>query len=186
VSLTSTSGSASPLVEGTPIADFEVIWDGRLSTSTAPRDLSQGRWLRGQGVNAIVNLDDRMWDYAQFGFEGFLWAALGSDSVPTDLEAVGFLEFIQVRDNQPAHISSARSDRRALMVALLRYAIDGWSIDSALAEATRLNNGVPLSLGQVQWLLNWAATHLPGSSSVSSRSTDSTLSPTTSTVARTA
>lgn len=161
--LATTVQAAPVLIAGTPIADFQVIWDNLFSISGVPLDDSQWRWLRGQDVNTVVNLDDGMYDFAQFGFESFLWLPLGADGAPTDVEAEDFLEFIQDSDNQPAHISSAAGDRKATMVALLRFAIDGWSLESALAEAQRLNQGAALSPGQIQWLLGWAATHLPGS-----------------------
>ncbi len=177
VSQTLEAAPTSVLVVGTPIADIEAIWDGLLSTSTVPLDDGQWRWLRGQDVNTVVNLDDHMFDVAQFGFESFLWVPLGADGAPTEVEAGRFLKFIQVRDNQPAHISSATSDRRATMVALLRYAIDGWTIDNALAEGQRLNGGAVLSSQQVQFLLGWAATHLPGSHRLSWGSTAWTLGP---------
>ena len=149
--------------EGTPIADFEPIWAGRLWTSTVPRDDGQWRWLRRRDVTTIVNLDQNTYDLKRFAFDSFLWVPVGAGAVPADAEAQRFLKFIQVRDNQPAHISSGTSDRRALMVGLLRYAIDGWTMDRALTEAQRLNQGVPLAAGQVQWLQDWAARNAPGS-----------------------
>jgi hypothetical protein len=49
------------------------------------------------------------------------------------------------------------------MVALVRYAIDGWTLDRALAEGRRLNGDADLSSQQVEWLLGWATRHPPGS-----------------------
>jgi hypothetical protein len=61
------------------------------------------------------------------------------------------------------------------MVALVRYAIDGWAIQRALAEGQRLNGGAPLAREQVEWLLGWAGRHLPGSHRLNRQSTrDST------------
>src|SRR3989449_6448836 len=157
-----TSAGAS-LLDGTHVAGFEVIWAGRLSTSETPADDSQWSWLRGQGVNTIVNLDAVMYDFAKYGFESFLWMPVGAGEAPTDEGAKSFLKFIQSCDNAPAHISGGARDGRATLVALLRYAIDAWTIEATLAEGERLNGGVPLSPEQVMWLLGWAATHLPGS-----------------------
>lgn len=151
------------VVDGTPVAEFEVIWGGRLSTSPVPADDSQWRWLRGQGVNTIVNLDGVMFDFGQYAFESFLWMPLGAGEPPTEEGARRLLRFVQQCDNQPAHISGAARDARAAMVTLVRYAIDGWSIEAALAEGRRLNGGAALSPQQVTWLLDWAATHPPGS-----------------------
>jgi hypothetical protein len=163
--LASLIGVAAPAasVAGAPAAEFHVIWDGLLATSQVPADDSQWQGLRGNGVNTIVSLDDRMVDVGRYGFESFLWVPLGARAVPTEREAERFLKFIQRRDNQPVHISSAARDGRATMVALLRYAIDGWTMEHALADGQRLNGGAALSPQHVTWLRAWAASHPPGS-----------------------
>ena len=182
--VTATVGRAWAMA-GTSPAEFEVIWDGRLSSSRVPADDSQWAWLRARGVNTIVSLDDTMADVGKYGFESFLWVPLGAGVPSTEVEAERFLRFIQRRDNQPAHISGS-GDRRAVMVALARYAIDGWTIESALAEAQGLNGGAPLASRQVEWLLAWAASHRPGSHRSSLGSTpDPTPSEATSTVTST-
>jgi hypothetical protein len=171
------------LNQGEPAAEFEVIWDGRVSASRTATSSSQWTWLRGKGVSTVVNLDGGMYDLGRHGFDSFLWVRLAAGAAPTNAQAKRFVKFIQKRNNQPAHISSAARDGRATMVALLRYAVDGWTIESALAEGQRINGGVALSAQQVQWLLSWASTHLPGSLRLGTGLTvDATLSGTTSTV----
>ena len=145
------------------VPGFEPIWDGRLSTSDVPASDSQWWWLRRQGVNTIVNLDAVMYDFAQYALESFLWMPLGAGQAPTDEGARSFLKFIQLCDNAPAHIAGGAQDGRATLVALLRYAIDAWTIEDALGEGQRLNGRTALSSEQITWLLGWAATHLPGS-----------------------
>ena len=49
------------------------------------------------------------------------------------------------------------------MAALTRYAIDGWPLDQALAEARSYRDGKDLSKTRLNWLKKWAATHQPGS-----------------------
>jgi hypothetical protein len=98
----------------------------------------------------------------QHGFASFLWVPFQAGAVPTEELAERFLKFIQMADNQPAHISSAASDRRATLVALVRYAIDGWALEAALQEGQRLNHGMALSSQQVEWLLGWAGRYPPG------------------------
>jgi hypothetical protein len=58
-----------------------------------------------------------------------------------------------------------------MLIALLRYAFDAWTIEDALAEGQRLNGGAPLSPERVTWLLGWAAAHSPGSERLNSCST---------------
>jgi hypothetical protein len=166
VAAASTAGTA--LLDGTPVGGFGLIWPGRLTTSEAPKAASQWRWVRGQGVNTIVNLDAVMYDFAQYGFESFLWLPVRAGQAPSDTEAKRFLKFIQSCDNAPAHISGGARRSRAMLVALLRYAIDGWTMEEALREGQRVNRGAPLSPEQVTWLLGWAATHLPGSDRLNS------------------
>jgi hypothetical protein len=150
-------------IEAVPGMDFEVIWEDRLSTAQVPANDSQWRRLRDLGVRTIVNLDEVMYDFGGFGFESFLWVRVGAGRPPTRVRPEIFLRFIQLADNQPAHISSAARDARATMVALLRYAIDGRSLRRALKEAERLNDGNELSDRQVEWLEDWAERHRPGS-----------------------
>jgi hypothetical protein len=160
--------AGTTLVDGTPVPGFGLIWPGRLSSSQPPTAASQWWWLRGQGVNTLVNLDAAMFDFAQYGFESFLWMPLGVGAVPSDEEVRSFLKFIQSCDNEPAHISGGTQEHRATLVALLRYAIDGWTLEDALSEAERLNGGAPLSPEQINWLLGWAATHGSGSERLAS------------------
>ncbi len=162
-SVTAANAAGTSLLDGTPVGGFGLIWPGRLATSDRPATAGQWQWLRGQGVNTIVNLDAVMYDVVQYGFESFLWMPVGAGQTPTGEEAASFLNFVQSCDNGPAHISGGASDVRATLVALLRYAVDGWPTEAAIAEGQRLNGGTPLTQDQVTWLLGWAATHSPGS-----------------------
>jgi hypothetical protein len=177
------SGTMSVSSKLSTVADFEVIWDGKLSISKTPANDGQWLWVRARSVNSIVNLDDRMIDVAQYGFASFLLVPAASGGVPTYQDAERFLTFIQVADNQPVHVTSVARDRRATMVALLRYAIEGWTIQQALAEAQRLASGSGLTARQIEWLLGWAKSHPPGSALRVASTLSSTLSETTSTVA---
>jgi len=95
----------------------------------------------------------------------------GAGQTPAEEGAKSFLKFIQSCDNEPAHISGGARDGRATLVALLRYAVDAWTIEDALGEGQRLNGGVALSPEQVTWLLGWAASHVPGSEQIDSCAT---------------
>jgi hypothetical protein len=161
-----TPGGGS-LPDGVPVPGLERIGE-RLSMSESPASDSQWWWLRGQGVNTIVNLDAVMYDFAQYGFESFLWIPPGTGEMPSEEEVRSFLRFVRSCDNAPLHISGGTSDRRAALVALLWYAIEARSIEEALAEGQRLNGGVPLSPERIAWLQGWAASHQPGSERLAS------------------
>jgi hypothetical protein len=156
------ASAAAAAPSETPAPGFEVLAEGQLSTAELPANEGQWRWLRRQGVDTIVNLDDTPLDVGQHGFASFLWVPFQAGAVPSEELAERFLKFIQMADNQPAHISSAASDRRAIIVALMLYAVDGWTVGEALQEAQRLNHGVALSRQQVEWLLGWAGRYAPG------------------------
>jgi hypothetical protein len=154
----------SIVVEGSPVANYGVIRDGQLSQSATPNDEGQWRWLRARGVNTIVTLDPQRINFGSFGFENFLWMPLDEGAPPTDAQAERFLKFVQDPDNKPVHLQSAGgSDRVATLRALLSYAIDGQTMETALAEARLHNGGKELSDAQEEWLRRWAAAHDPGS-----------------------
>ena len=48
-------------------------------------------------------------------------------------------------------------------MALARYAIDGWPMEKALAEAKTYRGGKDLAQFRVEWLQKWAAAHKPSS-----------------------
>jgi hypothetical protein len=163
VALIAVAAPAAGQSAGAPVAEFEVVWRDVLSMSQAPADDAQQLWLRGRGVATVVILDEAMIDTGRHGFDSFLWVALPAGMPPTAVQAERFLKFIQQPDNQPVHISSSVRETRALMVALLRYAVDGWSLDNALREAQRLNGGSALPALLAQWLQTWAVPRPPGS-----------------------
>jgi hypothetical protein len=46
---------------------------------------------------------------------------------------------------------------------LIRYGIDGWPLDRALAESRTYRSGENLPEERLAWLESWAAKHKPGS-----------------------
>jgi hypothetical protein len=154
-------------VSDAPIANFEVIRNGELSISRMPANASEWQSLMAMGVNSIVTLDDSMVDVAQYGFASFLWVRPGLGGVPSSEGAGRFLTFIQQADNQPIHVVSMNRRRLGTMVALLRYAVEAWKIEDALADGNRVEGGAGLKPHQVAWLRSWAQSHPPGSTATS-------------------
>jgi len=155
---------SSRLLEAVPPAQYGSIWEGQLSHSETPTDRAQWRWLREQGVDTVVTLDSTRVDIGQYNFEGFLWIRLDSGEPPTDVEAERFLKYIQRSEHGHVHLHTAGGyDCIAMMRALVSYAIEGQSMEAALAEARLLNGDNELSPAQVGWLHNWAANHAPRS-----------------------
>src|SRR5439155_515796 len=69
-------------------------------------------------------------------FERYLSLPFKGKEPPTEAEAETFLAFVRDPQHWPVHIHCKEGKyRTGLMAALVRYAIDGWSIDEALAEA---------------------------------------------------
>jgi protein tyrosine phosphatase (PTP) superfamily phosphohydrolase (DUF442 family) len=151
-------------VPGESVPNYSVIWEGKLTRSGQPRD-EGWTWLRGQGVRSIVNFrseeDD---DYHGVRFEHTLWLPITKKNLPTDRDAEEFLAFVRDSRHWPVHIHCEEGrSRSAFMAALVRYAIDGWSLDRALAEARTYRDGKDLAPNYVAWLRRWAAGHTPGS-----------------------
>ena len=145
------------------LPNYGVIWEGKLTRSGQPS--AEGwRWLRGQGVRSLVtfrgedDIDDRV------RFRHALWVPFTKRTPPTDDEAEEFLTFVRDPSHWPLHIHCEHGrDRTGLMAALVRYAIDGWSLERALAEARTYRDGEDLAPLYVAWLRRWAADHPRGS-----------------------
>ena len=167
-------GLAGRVVTGAPrgeappsIPSYGVIWEERLTRSGAPRDEAGWTWLRTHGVRSVVNFrflpeDKEASERARF--EHYLSLPFKGKEPPTEAEAETFLAFVRDPQHWPVHIHCKEGRyRTGLMAALVRYAIDGWSIDDALAEARRYTRGKDLYARGVDWLRRWAADHEPGS-----------------------
>src|SRR5438552_13055490 len=103
-------------------------------------------------------------DYAGVGFEHVLWLPFKASKPPKDTDAERFLALVRDPHNWPVHIHcKGGRDRTGLMAALVRYAIDGWPLERALAEARSYRGGEYLTRHHVAWLRRWAADHAPGS-----------------------
>lgn len=147
------------------IPRFGVVWQGKLTRSGRPKNDDGWKWLRGQGVNSIVNFRARNeTDYKSYGFGDALWIPMDNGRLPTEAEAESFLAWIQNPENQPVNIQCAEGkDRTGMMAALARYAIDGWPLNKALDEASLYRKGEHLADERIQWLRTWAGKHKPGS-----------------------
>lgn len=148
------------------VRNFGVVWPEKLDRSGKPYSSAGWQWMHDQGVRSIVTLikpeKDKV-DYSKFGFEKVLRIGLEGQEVPTDEQTKEYLAFIQDPKAWPVDVHcSEGKDRTGMMIALARYAIDGWTLDQALAEA-KLYRGDDLARFRIEWLKKWTATHPPGS-----------------------
>lgn len=153
-------------VEDSEVRNFGVLHDGKITRSGKPETDDGWRWLRERGVEVIVNLrrDNSDVDYEKYGFKDVLWIPLRGGQSPDEETAIKFLRFVQQKGNQPLHVMCAEGkDRTGTMSALIRYSIDGWTMDAALDEAKLYRKGEDLSPERVRWLREWAKKHPPGS-----------------------
>jgi hypothetical protein len=150
--------------------NYGVIWEHKLTRSGLPDEDTGWDWLREQGVKSIVTflpLEEANINYGKHGFMTVLRIPLGYTALPTDRQTQRFLAFIQDPKNQPVHIHCAGGrDRTGMMAALARYAVDGWPLDKALAEARTYRDGESLDEIRQVWLKAWAAKHPPGDARV--------------------
>jgi len=148
-----------------PVPRFGIVWQGKLSRSGKPKDDDGWKWLRAQGINSIVNFRaSNDVNYKSFGFENSLWIPMDNGRLPTDAEAQHYLGWIQDPANQPVSIQCAEGkDRTGMMAALARYAIEGWSMEDAINEASLYRKGEPLADERIAWLRDWARKYAPAS-----------------------
>jgi protein tyrosine/serine phosphatase len=152
------------------LSNYGVIWLGQLTRSGLPRSDEGWTWLRQQGVRSIVTFrTEKDINYRKFGFERVMRLPLSDSVMPTEEQAVRYLKVIHDPENHPVHIHcTAGRGRTGMMAALVRYSIDGWTMDRALEEARQYRGGKQLSGRSIVWLRAWAKAHPPGSFKVRS------------------
>ena len=159
---------ASGPIERAPVRNFGVVEQGILYRSAQPRTAALA-WLRSYGIRSVVNLreqqyGDDAWALSALGFSSYLQIPIDNYAAPTDAQASAFLAFVQDQRNWPVLVHCAEGKgRTGVLVALARYAIDGWPLDQALAEANNYTTKTALSDAQRSWLTQWASAHAPGS-----------------------
>jgi protein tyrosine phosphatase (PTP) superfamily phosphohydrolase (DUF442 family) len=162
--------SGSPVsgpLAGVPIRNLGMVEQGILYRSAQPHPLALP-WLRRYGIASIVNLREQRYDdgarlLAGLGFTSYLHLPIDNYTPPTEAQAVAFLQFVQDQRHWPVLVHCAEGKgRTGTLIALTRYAIDGWPMDRALAEANNYTNKLALSDAQRAWLEQWTRTHAPG------------------------
>jgi protein tyrosine/serine phosphatase len=146
-----------------PVPNFGIIWPGKLTRSGMPKNEDGWKWLRKQGVKSIVNFRARNdVNYQGYGFGNSLWIPMDNGRLPTEVETLSYLTWIQDPVNQPVNVQCAEGkDRTGMMAALARYAIEGWSMDGAVNEASLYRKGKRLADERINWLRDWARKHPP-------------------------
>ena len=100
--------------------------------------------LKDSGVKAVINLRrpeefDAAGEAArakQLGLRYFLIPV--DSSAPTDTEAKKFLKVMRGAKNHPAFIHCASANRVGAFWMIRRVLVDGWAVDKADEEATRV------------------------------------------------
>jgi len=150
-----------------PIENYGVVEQGILYRSAQPSK-GQYRWLLSQGFKSIVSFRRETGNQADqvlsSGFENYLWISIEDETNPSDEQATQFLAFVTDSSHWPILIHcKVGLGRTGTLAALVRYAVDGWSMDEAIREAKLYRGGVDLVPSQTDWLLDWEARHAPGS-----------------------
>ena len=150
---------------------FAIPVPGVLSRSGQPT-LTDFKWLKVNGWVSDIDLridgdhdevsdDAKISGFNELGFN-YLKIQMVDGAAPTDAQADQFLVFVTKPENQPAEVHCRGGIGRAgIMVALYRYAVQGWSIDKIMAESKLYQGGI--DQGQQNWLANYAKAHAPGS-----------------------
>jgi protein tyrosine phosphatase (PTP) superfamily phosphohydrolase (DUF442 family) len=152
------SPSSRPL-DDLPVPNFGVVTSGCLYRSAQPDD-GGFQWLAQRGFHSVVSLRKERSDDAgrlrAFGLQ-YLWLPIADDHAPTDEQARVFLEFLRDPAHWPVLVHCKAGEGRAgVMAALVRYAIDGWSMSAALREARKYRPFTIRLYGeQRRWLNRW-------------------------------
>jgi protein tyrosine phosphatase (PTP) superfamily phosphohydrolase (DUF442 family) len=150
---------------------FAIPVPGLLSRSGQPT-LADFKWLKDNGWKSDVDLridgdhgevsdDANIPGFNALGFN-YLKIQMVDGAAPTDQQAEQFLTFATNPANQPVHVHCRGGIGRAgIMVALYRYAVQGWPMDQILKESALYQGGI--DEGQQKWLAQYANAHAPGS-----------------------
>jgi len=151
---------------------FAIPVAGQISRSGQPL-LSEFKWLKDNGWKGDVDLradgeyndpyadDSKLPGFNELGFN-YLHLNILDGHAPTDDQAQQYLAFVTNPQNQPVHVHCRGGYGRAgTMIALYRYAVQGWPIDQAVAESRLFHGGI--ADAQLKWLTKYAASHTPGS-----------------------
>lgn len=159
------SGPRSGPVAGGQPGAFGEISPGILYRSAQP-DAGGYRSLLDRGIKSIVSFrretGDTTREVLSRGFRNYLWLDIEDETNPTDAQAEQFLDFVTDSRNWPVLIHcKVGVGRTGTLAALVRYAVDGWSMDAAIEEAKLYRGGVELVRSQTDWLKQWASKHPP-------------------------
>ena len=164
-------GPRNNIASSTPTAygfwSFAVPVSKVLARSGQPT-AQEFKWLKQQGYKGVVNFrlegeykeiadDAKLPGFNKLGFN-YLRLQIRDGGTPTDKQAKDFLSFVKNKKNQPVLIHCRGGiGRTGLAIALYRYEVQNWPMDTAILESRLFKNGVNST--QKKWLLNWAKNH---------------------------
>jgi protein tyrosine phosphatase (PTP) superfamily phosphohydrolase (DUF442 family) len=125
-------------IKGVRVENFGVVLPGILYRSGQPGE-GDFEWLAQQGIKSVVSMREEYDDGADrlkgLGIN-YLYLPVTDHRIPTDEQARKFLEFMHDSKNWPVLVHcKGGQGRAAIMSALARYSMQGWTMDRALEEA---------------------------------------------------
>ncbi|MCX6799993.1 MAG: tyrosine-protein phosphatase [Candidatus Falkowbacteria bacterium] len=160
-------GPRENIATSTPAAygfwSFSILDKNKISRSGQPL-ISEFKWLKSNGWKGVVDLridgeykeigdDQKIKGFKNLGFN-YLSLPIKDGGAPTLKQAQQFLKFVIDPKNKPVHVHCRGGyGRTGTMIALYRYAVDGWTMPQAIEESRLYHGGVDSI--QKKWLINW-------------------------------
>jgi protein-tyrosine phosphatase len=154
-------------VANPPIQNFGIIEEGIVCRSAQPNN-EEYRFLVTQGFKSVISFRREVGNEEKrilaLGYKYYLHLDIEDENQPTNQQAEDFLAFVTNKQHWPIIMHcKVGVGRTGTMAALIRYAVDGWTMEQAMEESLYYRGGIRLVTPQVRWLEDWAATHPPGS-----------------------
>ena len=146
------------------VPNFDVVIEGRVYRGGQP-DACGMDLLLEKGIKTVIDLVEDEGDndfFPMHNFYAYFHLRIVDHTPPSERQAKALLEIVRRSEFAPILIHcKAGWGRTGVVVALIRYAVEGWDMEEAMEEARRYRNGKKLMKISRDFLRKWAEKHPP-------------------------